>query len=1273
MYTIYSVGDVQFLARVFDGVSMLTGSGSLVGASAIACLIGVIFLCFQSVINTQGIKIQNVLVCFVIYLVCFAVPTQVNIVSSRDDSDFAQRDNVPLGIAMIGSTISTITHELTKKMELAMDPILTDSRVINASNGGGYANSLYLLNHVTRPQTGYVIDVVEDISPNFKYNLTNYCAECTVIKYLLGGKNYSKDFSLLVTSDAMDAFKFNSNIYYTSLIDPATGEADDYSCAAGGEKIVSWWNDAVKNMDEKQAKRVAKELLGYNRINNNIDSYQNIVDAVQKATNEMYSLGSGAADRGLPQYSTKAIQELLFANATREVVMRGIAQGYTSFADSNTSFMLTQAMLQRNSQWSAESSMFLNSVPAIMAFIEGFFYAITPFASILILLGLFGLNIFIKYIVLLLWVQLWTPVMAIINMYIMHGAASDIFKIPTQLQGQDASVSIYMNDSIAQVTENWISVGSMFMAATPLLTFIILTGSAYALTSLTGRMNGADVINEKMITPDLIQPGAGLAMSAVYNGNMNSTLMAGMENLLQKFSLSSSVSATKSYAETDAIKKQKDFAIAFDQAVQKVGGVDRSLANQTLQNAVNTGSENELKSFVQGMSNTVASQMARDYNLTSEQAEVLSSKISGGVGFNLGGFVKASYDLSKEDSFKSMSSDKLQQLQSSVDQAMTNYQNNHSGAYALAVANTLQESGSFEYKNSELGNALNSVKNSKDLAESATKQASEMGQINEVLQSNGSYNAVDLISSLNNAGPQGRAQLQRLDQLYQEVYDNATGSEKQMLDNCVNSAKSMHLTNDTATDERVGKLMALATADLGEKGIDSGDLSRSVKAMEIATSALPGSHSSTLEQSESANVLNATKGNASLGINESTLAPTQADARAIEQRSQELINTASKYTPQNPGDIGAMNKRQLTQGFNIGNIHIPSPKEITENAQGSVITQNQENSYQTALHDPNNPLYSLTVGSSKNSGNYLDPKIKLNSLDDDEYAVGGTVYSVDSNNHAGMTLFSFAKAGQKVTDKLDESINNNKDVDFDVLNEQKAKIINQNGGVFAGTDDETREKIEHEFDIVLDENARKVDKIAASYVWAINGGYNFGTMPDPSMVEQRVADLEHLVKSGNLNNQSDLGTLTGNILYREYDFQQSVREANLYKEDGTFDPKKPKIRTKLKAASTSYETGSPNELESNKLLDKYQTTLDNVKSKFTKLNSGFAKDVNSIESSLANRYEKLPKDQVKVIAHAIAHNARIMATCDYSPQGIKRYNEAKLSLLSIMENVQKYK
>lgn len=1272
MYTIYSVGDVQYLARVFDGVSMLTGSGSLIGASAIACLIGVIFLCFQSVINTQGIKVQNVLICFVVYLVCFGVTTQVNIVSSRDDSDFAQRDNVPLGIAMIGSTISTITHELTEKMEVAMTPVLTDSAVIASKNGGGYANSLYLLNHVTRPQTGYAIQLAEAKQPGFISNLTNYAAECTVIKYMVGGKNTPKDFSALSTKNFFEAFKFDSDTYFTVLTDK-NGFDKDYTCKTGAEQIMTWWNDSLNNLSEAEATNLAKEILGQGATNGEFRTYDDVVKKVSDKTNEMLLLGTGAANAGIPAFSMKAIQELIFANATRDVVIRGVTQGYTSLSDTNSSFMLTQAMLQRNSQWAAESSMFLNSVPAIMAFIEGFFYAITPFASILILLGLFGLNIFIKYIILLLWVQLWTPVMAIINMYIMHGAALDIFKIPPRLAGQDTSVSLYMNDSIAQVTENWISVGSMFMAATPLLTFIILTGSAYALTSLTGRMNGADVINEKMITPDLIQPGAGLAMSSVYTGNMNSTVMSGMEKLLQNFNLSSSVSAAKSYAETDAIKKQKDFAIAFDQAVQKVGGVERSLANQTLQNAVNTGSENELKSFVQGMSNTVASQMARDYNLTTEQAEVLSSKISGGVGFNLGGFVKASYDLSKEDSFKSMSSDKLQKLQSSVDQAMTNYQNNHSGAYALAVANTLQESGSFNYKDSELGNALNSVKDSKTLAESATKQASEMGQINEVLQSNGSYNAVDLISSLNNAGAQGQAQLQRLDQLYQEVYDNATGSEKQMLDNCVNSAKSMHLTNDTATDERVGKLMALATADLGEKGIDSGDVSRSVQAMEIATSALPGSHSSTLEQSESANVLKATEGNASLGLNESSLAPTQAEADAIRKQSQQLRATGKKYTPQNPGDIATMNQRQLTQGITIGSIHIDPPEVIANKAQGSVQTQHQEDSYQTALHDPNNPLYSLTVGSSKNSGNYLDPKIKSNSLDNDEYAVDGTVYSVDSTNHAGMTLFGFAKAGQKVTTELDESIKNNKDVDFDVLDVQMANIINQNGGVFAGTDDETRKKIEHTFDKVLDENAQKVDKIAASYVRAINGGYNFGMMPDPSMVEQRVADLEHLVKSGNLNNQSDLGTLTGNILYREYDFQQTVREANLYKEDGTFDPTKPKIRTKLKAASTSYDINKPNELESNKLLDDYQTTLDGVKSKFTKLNSGFAKDVNSIESSLSNRYEKLPKDKVKVIAHAIAHNARIMATCDYSPTGIKKYNEAKLSLLSIMENVQKYK
>ena len=1273
MYTIYSVGDVQFLAKVFDGVSMLTGSGSLVGASAIACLLGVIFLCFQSVINTQGIKVQNILVCFVVYLVCFAVPTQVNIVSSQDDSNFAQRDNVPLGIAMIGSTISTITHELTDKMELAMSPVLTDSKVINARNGGGYANSLYLLNHVTRPQTGYVVDMVESLSPNFKANLTNYCAECTVIKYLLGGKKYPKDFSYLVTSDAMEAFKFDSKIYYTSLIDPETGETDDYTCEEGGNKLIAWWNDALKNMDEKQAKSLAKELLGYSAVTGDFSSYQEIVNKIQNATNQMALLGNKAANLGLPQASTAWVQKLIFANATREVVMRGVAQGYTSFADTNTSYMLTQAMLQRNSQWAAESSMFLNSVPAIMAFIEGFFYAITPFASILILLGLFGLNIFIKYIILLLWVQLWTPVMAIINMYIMHGASTDIFKIPAQLSGQDSSVSIYMNDSIAQITENWISVGSMFMAATPLLTFIILTGSAYALTSLTGRMNGADVINERMITPDIIQPGAGLAMSAVYNGNMNSTLMAGMENLLQKFSLSSSVSAAKSYSETDAINKGRTFANKFDVAVNEMGSKNQALASQALIDNAYSGKDNQIKTFGENMASSVMSEIGRSYNLSKEQTDMLTNKIKGNVGINtpLGG---VGTEWSKDTAFMEKFGSNMSDAVKAAQQKAMDYRQSHAGEFAIAATNTLSKDASFGETFNKSTSAVDGFSESKQTAESAIRQASEIGQINEVMQTNGNYNAVDLISSLNNAGLQGQAQLQRLDQLYQEVYDNASDSERQMLDNCVNNVKSQHLTNDTATDERVGKLMALATSDLGDKGLDAGDVSRSVQAMQIATSALPGSHSSTLEGANSQIVSMATQGKYGVGVDETQLGADLGAGAALKNGVLQNNAEIQANTPGSAADVSATHEEWTKNGTNVGTTHLNSATQTATKAQSTVAQEQMNSSISEANNSPDNPILSLKVGRSEDKGTKLDPSVKSQKLGENEIVINGVCYHCDSANPQAMEWIKQAKAQQELYDNMSASNENLKNTSFDLLDDKTKKTIQETGSVYGKA--RTAQEVISVKDTLtnqLNNNEEIFKQFEKAYVNGISTGYSFNK-PLTKDLELRQKDLDHIVKANN-DGDNQLGSLVTDVAQYEYKTQQAFRDAWKYKDISALNDDN--ILKQIQTGATSLNLGAninqKVQKELNATLDDYSQKLSIVETQVKGANSNFNDKLAKIESTLRKHYKFTDDDQYKSTAYLLASSARIMGTTDYLKTNFANYEKARTTLNNTLKFIQKYK
>lgn len=112
----------------------------------------------------------------------------------------------------------------------------------------------------------------------------------------------------------------------------------------------------------------------------------------------------------------------MLTSVGRNILNLGLAQGYATYKDTNSAAMLAQAIEQRNVQWAAEQSMFLNSVRPMMAFMESFFYALTPFAAVFVMLGLFGLGLFFKYILLLIWVQMWLPVMAIANMYIMSAA-----------------------------------------------------------------------------------------------------------------------------------------------------------------------------------------------------------------------------------------------------------------------------------------------------------------------------------------------------------------------------------------------------------------------------------------------------------------------------------------------------------------------------------------------------------------------------------------------------------------------------------------------------------------------------------------------------------------------------------------------------------------------------------------------------------------------------------------------------------------------------------
>ncbi len=86
--------------------------------------------------------------------------------------------------------------------------------------------------------------------------------------------------------------------------------------------------------------------------------------------------------------------------------------------DPYAQIMLTQAESQRNTQYAAEQSLFVKSIQPLMTLVEGFAYAITPIAAFVMVLGSKGLLLVGKYLQMLIWVQLWLPIMSVINLFI---------------------------------------------------------------------------------------------------------------------------------------------------------------------------------------------------------------------------------------------------------------------------------------------------------------------------------------------------------------------------------------------------------------------------------------------------------------------------------------------------------------------------------------------------------------------------------------------------------------------------------------------------------------------------------------------------------------------------------------------------------------------------------------------------------------------------------------------------------------------------------------
>ena len=611
MFDIISIGNSDLLIAVLNGIAILTaadGPAGYGGLVALGLLIGLVITLARGIV-TQRIDIQWVLVGWLLYAVLFIPKVTVTVEDVYDGTTTAV-DNVPLGVGAIGGVTSTIGITLTEAFGTAFAfPSMTAS---------GYSDALDILNAMRDMDYGDANDgsaAANNPNVDFQRTLRGYLKDCVLldINMALAGDGVTWE-QLRTSPNLLADIQVDSTIWFTTTyLNAAQPDGTTQTCTAAYAAIVGFVDG---NFRPAWHEYIADQL-----------SLDDAVVGVQESMDALFGVGKDA--------------QAFMMNSLIARELRLADLGYHAAADNTAGvIMRTQAIEQRRTQWATEQSLFLEVARPLIAYIEAFFYAVSPFMAFLFTLGSMGITLFARYLLLAIWIQLWMPVLAINNLYIHIGASN-------QLQAIDAGgtdvISMIGMESVWTETATWIATGGMMAAATPLLTLVLISGSYFAFTRLTDRMGGADTINERIGSPDVLQPAAAGVAGANFFEVANSTrdpihgdTLTGASAVMPQMRWSNDSRSELSSARATQEQAVAQWAAGASQGLNLSRSEDMRQFSQNLSAESQTSTQTEVDSVMESMSRSATEGITNFDSLTSTERSVLTGTIaaslSGGGG-----------------------------------------------------------------------------------------------------------------------------------------------------------------------------------------------------------------------------------------------------------------------------------------------------------------------------------------------------------------------------------------------------------------------------------------------------------------------------------------------------------------------------------------------------------------------------------------------------------------------------------------------------------------
>ena len=503
--TIYVLGDLGTFRAVLQSVAMLfadpilsnNGALGIGSAAGLGLLITLLWVVAQGVLAPAGGgRGFNPSIVFILLVTYFALAVPKARVQLEDiyTGNISAVDGVPIGIAYPGAVISAITRNITTKVETAFSGV--DGNYISLS-AQGYASPLRLLLAMRKG--------VANFDPYLDANLKTFIVDCVVGSPTFKPQDFAKSQNAVgyITANYRDGL----SVYYSQANPQGVASA----CAESAPLIAAAADNFV-------AGTPMTRLLNANI---EVRATPNTATANQWTSTDIETVHANTVTTafGAAQSATEFMENALFSG-----IMTDAYNCAGASTDIQAMRQCTLTLTQASEQWKTDAagaaSFFQKTMIPSMNILLLLFYAFAPLMFIFMMMaGWHGLSVLTKYLIFGVWTQTWLPFAAIINYIIQVQTVDELRRIAvasTDAVGKGLTPAVL--NPFYEVLSTKLATASEMLAATPLITLALMTGSIYGLVSMAQRMSGRDYVNEKQASPDIHQPAPVSMGKPQYSG-----------------------------------------------------------------------------------------------------------------------------------------------------------------------------------------------------------------------------------------------------------------------------------------------------------------------------------------------------------------------------------------------------------------------------------------------------------------------------------------------------------------------------------------------------------------------------------------------------------------------------------------------------------------------------------------------------------------------------------------------------------------------------------